>query len=33
MELTKKQAEGLKIAIDRYKNREKYTLGKYTSTF
>ena len=33
MELTKKQAEGLKIAIDRYKNREKYTvIGGYAGT-
>lgn len=26
MELTKKQSEGLKIAIARYKNHEKYTV-------
>lgn len=26
MELTNKQKEGLAIAIDRYKNKEKYTV-------
>ena len=26
MELTKKQAEGLKLAIDRYRNHERYTV-------
>ena len=33
MELTKKQAEGLKIAIERYRNKEKYTtIAGYAGT-
>ena len=33
MELTKKQEEGLKIALDRYRNNEKYVvIGGYAGT-